>query len=357
LQITVCVCAFFDAYIYIKKKMKKASLKLILLGTVIVALVSCNKSSRFEIDTKKNRVEVKIHRFDKDLLSIDTSRLNTGVDSLYTRYPEFLSAFSENILDTASTDTVAVRHQFKLFLTDKTFAPVNKKAKQTYGDISDIETKVSEAYTYIHHYFPEVQLPEVYFFVSGFNRQVMMSDKFIGIGTDFYLGNDFKLYKSLTYKYMIFNMRRENIASDLVSATLFRMFVMNSDENRLLDNMLYRGKVMYLLSVFMPEEKPDVLMGYSPEQWKWCKKYEKSIWTAIIDQKHLFSTDVQLIHKYMNDAPFTATISQESPGRLGTFIGWQIVKSYMDKNKQVGLKELMNEENYQRLLENSGYRP
>jgi hypothetical protein len=132
---------------------------------------------------------------------------------------------------------------------------------------------------------------------------------------------------------------------------------MNSNENRLLDNIVYRGKVMYLLSVFMPNEKPEILIGYSPDQWSWCKKYEKSVWTSIIDQKHLFSTDLMLINKYMNDAPFTSTVSQESPGRLGTFIGWQIVKSYMDKNNKIGLKDLMNEADSQKLLENSGYRP
>jgi len=328
------------------------------LGGVLILLGSCTKNSRFEIDTTKNRYEVNIHRFDKDLLSLDTANIESGVDSLYTRHKDFLPVFVYNILDTTATDTAAVCNLFRKFLTDKTYAPVNKKAKEIYsGDITDIQNKISDAYTYIHHYFPEVELPEVYFFVSGFNSSVMMNDKFIGVGTDFYLGNDFPLYTDLTYKYMIYNMRRENIASDLVSATLFRMFVMNSDQNRLLDNMLFRGKIMYLLSVFMPKEKPDILMGYSPEQWTWSKKYEKDIWAAIIDQKHLFSTDIQLIHKYMNDAPFTSTISQESPGRLGTFIGWQIVQSYMDKNETVGLKDLMDEENYQKLLENSGYRP
>jgi len=337
--------------------MKNKSLFIILLGVLIITLSSCSKS-RFKIDTHQNRVEVKIHRFDKDLLSLDTINLNPGVDSLYTHYPEFLATFTTNILDTMATDTVAVRNLFHQFLADKTYAPVNKKAKEIYGgDITDIQTKISDAYTYIHYYFPEVKLPEVYFFVSGFNQQIMMNEKFIGIGTDFYLGNDFPLYKNLTYEYLIFNMRRENIASDLVSATLFRMFVMNSTEDRLLDNMLFRGKIMYLLSVFMPDEKPDILMGYTPDQWKWSVKYEKQIWAAIVDQKHLFSTDVQLIHKYLNDAPFTSPVSQESPGRLGTFIGWQIVKSYMDNNEKIGIKDLMNEENYQKILENSGYRP
>lgn len=338
--------------------MKKASSIIIFLGGALMLLGSCTQSSRFEIDTTKERYEVKIHRFDKDLLSVDTTNIKPGIDSLYSRYQEFLPVFAYNILDTADTDTAAVTNLFRQFLTDKTYAPVNKKVKEMYSDnITDVETKISDAYTYIHHYFPEVELPEVYFFVSGFNSQIIMNDKFIGIGTDFYLGNDFPLYKDLTYKYMIYNMRRENLASDLVSATLFRMFVMNSDENRLLDNMIFRGKIMYLLSVFMPEEKPEILLGYSPEQWNWSKKYEKEIWATIIDQKHLFSTDVQLIHKYMNDAPFTSPISQESPGRLGTFIGWQIVKSYMEKNENLGLKELMDENNMQNILEKSGYRP
>ena len=98
-------------------------------------------------------------------------------------------------------------------------------------------------------------------------------------------------------------------------------------------------------------------MAYNPEHWKWCNQYEKNIWAAMIDQKDLFSTNNQLIKKYMNDAPFTAPISQDSPGRLGTWIGWQIVSSYMKNNSQVGLRDLMKDDNYQKMLENSGYKP
>jgi len=337
--------------------MKKSIIVTLSLSGLLILLVSCSQKNRFIIDTTKNRVEVKIHRFDKDLLKLDTTNMKTGLDSLYARYPEFLPVFTENILDTAATDTVAVRNLFHQFLTDTTFTAINKKTLETFTDISDIEKQVSDAYTYIHHYFPQVKLPEIYFYVSGFNRAVMLNNKFIGIGTDFYLGSNYPAYQNFTYQYMLYNMRRESVATDLVSTTLFRMFVMNSSQYRLMDNMLFRGKVMYLLSTFMPNEKPEVIMGYSPEQWKWCKTYEKQVWAAIIDQKHLFSTDVQLIRKYMNDAPFTSPISQESPGRLGTWIGWQIVQSYMDKNPKVSLTDLMNEDNYQKILEESGYKP
>ena len=337
--------------------MKKTSVHLMFLLGFILLFGSCSKSNRFKIDTDKNRVNVKIHRFDKDLLSIDTTNMKAGLKTLYARYPEFLPVFTDNILDTTTTDTAAIGKLFCKFLSDKTFAPVNKKVLQTFGDVSDIEKQVSDAYTYIHFYFPDVKLPEIYFYVSGFNRSIMITNKFIGLGTDLYLGSNYPAYKDYTYQYMLYNMRRECVAVDLVSTTLFRMFVMNSSEYRLLDNMLFRGKVIYLLSTFMPNEKPENIIGYTPEQWKWSKKYEKEIWAAIIDQKHLFSTDVQLIRKYMNDAPFTAPISQESPGRLGTWIGWQIVESYMKKNPKVSLTDLMNENNYQKMLEESGYRP
>ncbi|MDR3651412.1 MAG: hypothetical protein P4L34_00415 [Paludibacter sp.] len=337
--------------------MKKKHVIIIYSLGLICLLGSCSSGNRFKIDTSKNRVEVKIHRFDKDLLSIDTTNMAAGIDSLYARYPDFLPVYTNEILDTTSSDTATVKHLFHEFLTDTLFSKVNQKEREIYSNVSDIEKKVSDAYTYIHYYFPRVKLPEIYFFVSGFNRSIMMNDKFIGMGTDLYLGSNYPLYKDYTYQYMIPNMKRECVATDLVSATLFRMFVMNSSEYRLLDNMLFRGKVMYLLSVFMPNEKPENLMGYSPEQWKWCKKNERQIWAYVIDQKHLFSTDIQLIRKYMNDAPFTAPVSQDSPGRLGTWLGWQIVESYMNKNPKISLTDLMNENNYQKMLENSGFKP
>lgn len=337
--------------------MKKTNLSITFICCLIFLLASCTKSNRFKIDTSKNRVEVKIYRFDRDMLSLDTTNMKAGVNSLYKRYGDFLPAFTANVLDTTATDTVAVSNLFRQFLSNATFKAVNKKTLQTFQNVSDIEKQVSDAYTYIHYYFPKVTLPEVYFYVSGFNRSIMMNNKFIGIGTDFYLGSNYPAYKNFTYQYMTYNMRRECLVTDLVSATLFRMFIMDSSEYRLLDNMLFRGKVMYLLSVFMPNEKPENIMGYSLEQWKWCKTNEKQVWGYIIDQKHLFSTDLQLIRKYMNDAPFTAPVSQDSPGRLGTWLGWQIVESYMDKNPKISLNDLMQENNYQKMLEDSGFRP
>lgn len=337
--------------------MKKKVYSILIFTLIVLINSSCNKQNRFNIDTNENRVEVKIKRFDKDLLAIDTATLEIGVKSLYAKYASFLPYFTENIIETQSTDTTAVTNLISAFITDTAFTNVNKKALVVFNDISDIENKVSEAYTYIHHYFPKVQLPEIYFFVSGYNSSVLMNREFIAFGTDMYLGADYEPYQQLSYKYQIKNMRRESMAVDIVSTTLFRMFVNNSDKDRLLDDMIFRGKVMYLLASFMPDENPENLMGYTADEWKWCENFKKEIWTSIIDHKDLFSSDQQLIRKYMNEAPFTAPISQESPGRVGTWLGWQIIVSYMKNNNKCTLTELMDENNAQTILENSGFKP
>ena len=335
--------------------MKK--INILVIGISLLLVTSCHKKNRFEIDTNENRYPVKIQRFDKDLLSLDPKNMDKGLKKLYASYPDFLGVFAFEIMDTTVKDTSAMKSLMTKFLTDTAFVKSNKKALETFSNISDIEKELSDAFSYIHYYFPDVKLPELYFFVSGFNQQIIMNNKLIALGTDFYLGNDYPGYKGIAYNYQIENMRRECVATDLVSATLFRMFRMNSSQYRLLDNMLFRGKVLYLMSAFMPNENHESIIGYTVEQQKWCKTNEKQIWASIIDQNHLFSTDVMLIKKYMNDAPFTATISQESPGRVGTWIGFQIVESYMKHNPAISLRDLMNDNNYQKMLEQSDYRP
>ena len=246
---------------------------------------------------------------------------------------------------------------FRKFLGDKVFAGVYKKTLQTFADVSDIENGLSDGFSAVHATFPELRIPQVYFFVSGFNSPVFINDSILAIGADMYLGADYPLYKQFTYEYMIANMKRENIVPDVLTAYLFTHFPLRSQQNRLLDNMIYRGKILYMVSQFLPDEKPENIMGYTPDQWKWCKDNERGIWATLIEQKLLFSSDVQMIQKFLNDAPFTSPVTQASPGRLGTWIGWQIVSNYMNNNSKVTLNDLAGNNDYQMMLEKSKYKP
>ncbi len=323
---------------------------------IFLSVTSCHKNDRYGIKSAQKR-DVEIHRFDKAVIGIDTAKIEAEVRDLYKNDPDFMSIYISQIIGENTSDTAKVKSLLLNFLKDTSFVAVNKKVLDVFGDVSSIEKKVSVAFAGINHIFPQIELPEIYFFVSGFNSAFIQTDKIIGIGTDLYLGSDYPEYSEITYKYLTQNMRPESVPIDIVSALLYKSFPMNTKDERLLDHLIYHGKILYMLSVLLPEEKPEYIIGYSKENLEWCSKFEKEIWSAMIEQKHLFSTDMILINKYINDAPFTATISQESPGRLATWIGWQIVESYMNTNKEIGLSQLMDESNAQKILENSGYQP
>lgn len=337
--------------------MNKYPIFIISILLLSLTLGSCRKNSRFQVDTKKENLKIEIKRFDRDFIHIDKKNVLEDVKALYLKYPDFMPAYVSEVLGENPKDTVRAAQLILKFLSDTAFQNVNKKVLTTFPDAAPYEQSLTSAFSYIHHYFPQLKVPQIYFFVSGFNKSIMFTDQFMAVGTDLYLGSDYAKYRDVTYEYMMTNMRPESITPDIVSAFLFKSFPADFQDDRLLENMLYRGKVMYLLSVVMPDENPQNLMGYTKLQWEWCRKYEKDIWETIVEQKDLFSTDLLLIGKYMNDAPFTSPVSQDSPGRLGTWVGWQIVQHYMDKHKNVSLQDLMKENNYQKILDRAQYNP
>ena len=324
---------------------------------LITIVSSCGNNNRFKIDEKKEKQQVEIVRFDSLILNTSVADMPLRIKEFYSAHPAFMTYYAEQIMGLNPADTAKIAQFMGDFIQNKAFVSVNKDVKKIFGNIDSIRLGIEQGYSYIHHYFPEINTPPVYFFVSGFNRSIIIDNEFVGVGLDMYLGNTYPKYEEISYQYLVYNTRPASIAPDIVSALLFRHFKFDGTKERLLENMLYRGKVLYLLSVIMPAINPNEIMGYSRFQWEWSRKYEDKIWNTIVGQKDLYSTDQLLINKYLNDAPFTAPVSQESPGRLGAWTGWQIIQDYMDKNPEVTLQQLMKTNDYQLILNKSGYQP
>ena len=205
--------------------------------------------------------------------------------------------------------------------------------------------------------YPETEIPSIYLFISGFQTPIYFGDELIGIGGDMYLGSDYEYYNRVVYEYQKQTMRKECIPVDVVSAFLFRTLPYTSSKSRLLDQMMYRGKVMYLVAQLFDELPGYEVMGWTKEQWNWCVKNERAIWHLVMDKRDLFKTESLVLTSYLNDGPFTSEVSQDAPGRLGIWLGWRIAESYMVHNEAVSLQELMAEPDAQKILEESYYKP
>jgi hypothetical protein len=327
----------------------------ILLGMM---LMSCQKGrTYFPKDLPPQ--EIDIVRFDKALMNV--SEASVGADSrvLYDEYPVFMPLWVEDILGIPSADTAYLAQQLPLFLNDTVygFKATNAREQEVFADVSDLEKSFSRAFSRVLWLYPETEVPALYLFVSGFQTPVYFEEGVIGIGADMYLGSDYEYYNRVVYDYQKQTMRMECIPVDVISALLFRSLPYTSAKSRLLDQMIYRGKVMYLTAQIFDELPGYEVMGWTKEQWEWCVRNEQAIWHIVMDKRDLFKTESLVLTGYLNDGPFTSEVSQDAPGRLGIWLGWRIAESYMEHHPEVTLQALMAEGDAQKILEESYYKP
>lgn len=336
--------------------------RLLTLITLVAALTlcSCDKGrKRFRnLDDNLRPQPVNITRLDLALMNINPATTTAGLKKVRGEYPSEFGLWAET-LGYDSTNISYLPQDWALFLTDTMYRSANSKVQEMTQDISDIETELGKAYARLHIFYPQIPTPEVFFFISGFNNSIIIGPDMIGVGVDRYLGSDYWVYQELAnvYNYQLYGMRRQCIAADVVSTTLFQYFNYSNSQARLLDLMLYYGRMLYLLSVLFPDTPENEIIEYTPQQWRWCIDNERAAWGVLLDNKALFSTDGFMQRQYLFDAPFTDPISPDSPGRMGTWFGYRIINSYMENNPDVTMQEMMADNDSQKILQLSGYNP
>jgi len=337
-------------------------MKKIYILLIIAALTvwGCNfKQNKRKIDLSGINFDVKIERFDKDFWALkDSKTQKDDLQKLFEKYPDFAPLYFAHIVKFGENiDEIA--EVLPSFFARKDVLSLYPDALKTFDNVSKIEKNLTMAFRRMHYFFPSIAVPKCIMEVSGFNYNVVVQNDFVAVSTDYYLGTNYPLYDSIPelYLYLRQGMNPENVAPAYVYEWLLAKFPYFSEQDRILDAIIYQGKILYITSLLMEEEKIENLIGYTSEQWKWCKTYEKDMWQTLIQEKYLFSNDFNLHRKLLEDAPFTQPFTQESPGRAGIFVGYRIVESYMDKNPDISPLELMQNADAQGILEKSGYQP
>lgn len=342
--------------------MKKIAIYL--LG--MLALVGCQKNRNF-FPQKIEPIDVRIERFDSAFLSLnqptllaDSQKMVEGVIRLQDQFPDFYPEFAEGVMNVWREDTTGASKVIAEFLSDTLYGykETNLQVSETFADVSMLEKELSMAFGRVHYLYPDWQLPTVYLFVSGFTTTILgMSNGDVAVSADMYLGSEWPYYNQVAHQYEKITMRKECIPTDIIVWLVNQNISYTYQQSRLLDQMLFSGKKMYLIAQLLPNEKPWEVMGYTEDQWNWCVRNERGIWTLMMDKKDLFKTDHMVLTSYINNGPFTSEVSQDSPGRLGTWVGWRIVESYMQQHPEVSLQQLMEESDAQLMLEESYYKP
>lgn len=329
----------------------------------IIGCVSCNPSNKIATpDVSHIGMDIRIERFDRDLTEIDTLHPLEWNQRMWEKYGDFYAVFLRLIIDADPEDSAKVNRLLPIIATNPAFRDIATEVTEKYSEMSDIEQELNEAFRYFKYYVPEAIQPRVISFFSGFEVQVPVGDDYIGIGLDMFLGADSKFYPAIVEDVPMYISRRftrENIAPRIMEAVVRMDYWPQLDSDvSTLDNMVYHGKVLYAMDLILPHTPDSLKIGYTSEQMQWADNYQQDIWAWFLGEELLFNTDYLKIQHYFNEGPFTRELGEnrESAPKLGMYIGWQIVRRYMQHNPELTLKELFAHQDAQQILNDSKYK-
>ena len=313
--------------------------KYFLIPFLILLVVSCDKKTKIEKEVEKIPVEIKVVRFEKDFFETKPENLASVKD----KYPFF---FPKDVEDKVWLDKI----------TNPQWRELYQEVEKKYSNFGTQTAEMEDLFRHIKYYFPTTTVPVVYTVIADMdyaNKAIYAKDKLV-LALELYLGKNHKFYEFPAYLKQNFEERQ--MMPDIVSS--FSTTKILPAENTFLSSMIYYGKELYLKDLLLPTYTDAEKIGYLPEKITFCKENESYVWRFFIEENLLFSSDSKLQNRFINSAPFSKfylEIDNDTPGRIGQWIGWQIVRSYMENNA-TSVQDMLKMD-AKTLFEKSKYKP
>lgn len=323
----------------------------------LILITGCQRNP-LDVNVKRINLDIKIDRFEKELFEMDSDTLTEGISYFKKKYTDFFDIFSYHVINIGVPDDIAYSDYLLMFMTDDINKEVYNETIRIFPDLSELENIFTNAFKRYKYHFPDREVPAIITYISRFNHPYFTVENFIGIGLDKYLGVDSPYYQRLELPYyQRQNMSGVKIPSDAIYAFASMEIPYDATFDNLLNRIVQQGRIMYFVDALLPDQPDSLKIGFSADQMKWCKNNEKGMWEYIIENKLIFSTDQMVIQKLTGPAPFTYYFTNESPGRTGIWLGWQIVRKYAENNRDLDFPEIVFETDYNKILRESRYNP
>jgi len=337
--------------------------------SILLILFACNSKTDAP-DVSGIGIDLATLRFERDFFSIDTSNLPVSLMGLQSKYPGFAEDFLENILGIPIADTNPdAAFAIKKFIVD--YAAVRDSTTRIFDGFEQQEKEIRRGLQFVKYYFPEYPTPEklitfigpldAYFQASTSGYGDIITPDGLGIGLQLHMGRKSSFYTSelgrqLYPQYISRRFEPNYIPVNCMKNIIDDIFPDQSVGKPLVEQMIDKGKRLYVLDRLIPLTHDTLKLGYTADQLKGCISNEGLIWNFFVENNLLYEADPMKIKSFVNDAPKTAELGDESPGFISLFIGRQIVKAYMEKFPETRLQDLLRLE-AGKIFADSKYKP
>ena len=307
---------------------------------LLMTIISCKQKS---LSTKN--CELELLRFEEDFFNIDSESFDSLFPAIKDKYPTF---FLDNNVD----------YKKDILLND-TLRDIFDSVQSVFKGELFNQAQIKSGLCKYNSYYPNETLSFVTYIEGSFDYRypVVYSDDKLYISLDLFLGSDHSFYYALP-KYIKISHDKRYIPS-ISFLALAGKHIPISETNSFISTILYYAKAYYFTKSMLDGVEDHVLFKCSIEKMNWCEKNESTIWEYMIENDYLFSSDPELNERFVYLSPFSKfglSIDQYSPGGVGVWIGLKIIESYVEHNN-VSFYDLLIEQDYNKILNKSGYRP
>ena len=230
-------------------------------------------------------------------------------------------------------------------------ADVNKE----FDDLEFFKKELTYAFKCLKFYYKDFKIPTVYTIVSGFGTDLYVDENIVIVSLEYFLLDKSK-WKSKKPQYIAETYIPKSLATKIILEIVGRLVKYDNENKTMLNHMLRFGRVAYFCRAVLPKVSEEIILEYTKKNFDYLTEVENVVWDFLKKNQYLYSDNYIVIRSFVGKSPFTQEISMECPGNIGGFIGYRIIKSFMNHN-QCELKELLENSDVQYFFNKSQYNP
>lgn len=334
--------------------MRNQIFSICILILIIGGLSTACKDDKKDLDISKIDLDLTTNYFHKYLVDTDEYTQNNWVEEI-AHNQEFIERFTGNIFGETPQNSLPILTDFREYFDSLGIFKLVDEEFQSFPEEKEFEDMQKRLIALFPSYKP---IPFTTM-VSGFNFKNMLLDEQLGVGLELYLGDEFDYTKlsQVIHDYQMHRFNRDYIVPDAATTIIDDFYEDKGEYNTFMKRIIYEGKKLYLKSLIMPDVDPAILIGLTDLDYEWCASKEQMIWQYFVSEELLYSHELRLWNTYVFDGPFSAGMPENAPSLTGNYVGWKIVESYMEKNSEISIRELLENEDANSIFQKASYSP
>ncbi len=270
------------------------------------------------------------------------------------KYPFYKALFLD--VPPEADDSLAASVLFKI-MNNASIDTLYQEVKRSFGNFELLKQEFIDAFSYFKHYYPSFEPPEIKVLYSGLVNDLYISDSLVLIGADFFIGPN-ATYKPLNIpSYISKRYIKAHIVPSVIRYLSSAYIKIDQSDKSMLSEMVSWGKSYYFTKSMLPCSPDSIIIQYSQSEIEGVTNNKNIIWASFLQNQLIYESDHLIKRKFLEERPITVEIGSDCPGRVGTWLGWEIVKAFMLNHKDEDLHSLMENTNARDIFKRSSYKP